>query len=118
MKIIIQLLIAFLILNACFQSGRSAWNYYEFKDSLDREVLLGKETKASQMHSRIIELAAERDIILEPADVTVGRRGEETVISATYYNEIPLVPGFYKYVMKYEPTASARRVRHLVDDIR
>ena len=34
MSTIIKLLITALVLNACFQGGRSAWGFYQFQDEV------------------------------------------------------------------------------------
>ena len=119
MKTIIQLLIAALILNACVRAGAAAWRFYEFKDEVEQEARFGSNQSTSALRQQILKIAAEHEIEMEPADVTVTRGIAETTVSAAYLDYIELVPRFYTREHLFEFEVSVHPVRPLtVDDIR
>ena len=95
MKTLIQLLITGLVINAAVQAGRVAWKYYEFKDAVQQEAQFGGSKTTAQLHARILELAAEHDVVMADEDVTVERRNDGTSVKASYVDTIPFVPRLY-----------------------
>ncbi|HYU80974.1 MAG TPA: hypothetical protein VEK56_18440 [Vicinamibacterales bacterium] len=116
MKTIIQLLIAALLINACIQAARAYWGFYEFKDEIQFEIIHGREVTTSQLHQRVLALAADRDVALAPEDVTVKQRGYQTLVDVSYVDEIPFVPRVYSRPWTFEGTVTGERLRALKDD--
>jgi hypothetical protein len=115
MKTIIQLAIAALVINAAFQTARVYWDFYEFQDAIQQEALHGREATASQMHKRVLEIAAEHGIELAWGDVIIGSEPAQTSIDVDYEQPIPLAPG-YKRVWPFKASVSARRIKPLTMD--
>jgi isopentenyl phosphate kinase len=95
LKTIIQLLIAALVVHGCVRFGSASWRNYQFKDAVEQEVRFTPQATAAELQMRVAQLAADYEIVLEPDNVTVERRGQETFVRASYSELIPLVPGFY-----------------------
>ena len=110
MKTIIQLLIAGLVIHGCVRFGSASWRNYQFKDAVEQEVRFTPQATPEQLQARVAQLAADYAVLLEPGDVAVERRGQETFVRASYSELIPLVPGFYT---REQPFALDVRVRVL-----
>ena len=117
LKTIVQLLIAGVIVHACARAGESAWRYYEFKDAVAQEARFGNAKTTSELHRQVLQLAEEHGVALESEDVAVERRGEQTFVSASYIESVPLVPAIYTRDQRYAFEVSVRGLRPLtVDD--
>lgn len=113
MKTIIQILIAAVVINAAVRATESAWRYYSFKDAVEQEVLFGTQQTTTQLQQRVVDIAGDYDIELDPADVEVGREREETRVSFAYYEGIPLVPQLYTRRHLFEGDVKIRTLRGL-----
>jgi hypothetical protein len=102
LKTIIQLLIAALVVNGCVRLGGASWRNYQFKDAVEQELRFGAQSTTSDLHTRIVQLAEDYEIALEYDGVVVERRGQETLVSASYTEPIALVPGFYTREQLFE----------------
>lgn len=102
MKTIIQLLIAALVLHGCVRMGGAVWRNLQFKDAVEQETRFASAATAAALHQRIMELAAEHGIVLDPADVVVERRSQETYVATSYVETIPLAFGFYPREQLFE----------------
>jgi hypothetical protein len=119
LKTIIQLLIAALIVNACVRGGAAALRYYTFKDAVEQEARFGGKSSTSALQQRILEIAAEHEIEVDPLDVVITRDGQETSVAAAYLEAIELVPRLYVRQQLFEFEVSVHPTRPLtVDDIR
>jgi hypothetical protein len=118
MKLIIQLLVAALILNACVRAGESAWRYYQFKDAVEQEARYGTLRTTSLLRQRIMQIAADNSVDLDPDDVIVESRdrGIETQVEVRYIDPIPLVPRAYTRLHEYEISLRLVPVRPIVSD--
>lgn len=102
MKTIIQLLIAALVVHGCVRLGSASWRHYQFQDAVEQEARFASQTTTAELHTRTLQLAEEYGIALEHGDVTVERQGQETRVTASYIEQIPLVPGFYTRDHRFE----------------
>jgi hypothetical protein len=100
MSTVIKLLITALVLNACFQGGRSAWGFYQFEDSVQQAVLFSTTQTAEQLTARIAKVAQEQNIELEPGSLSVRYLSTQAVIKASYTDDVHLLPGGppYKWI--------------------
>ena len=67
MKTIIKLLVAALILNATARLGLSAWQQYQFRDSVQEMLLFGNSQTTAQLQEQIVEEAEEKGCLSPPA---------------------------------------------------
>ncbi|HXG87141.1 MAG TPA: hypothetical protein VNJ02_02305 [Vicinamibacterales bacterium] len=102
MKTIVQLLIAALVINASVQGARAAWKHYQLRDVVEQEARYGRHKTSSELHLRVIELAAELAIPLEDGDVVVDQRGQDTHVALSYIEPIELVPRAYTRQQKFD----------------
>lgn len=117
MKTLVQLLIAALVVNAAVRAGMAAWEYYEFRDAVEQEARFARGS-AADLHRRIIDLAFERGLALDPASVIVEREGDAVTVAAPYDLAIPLVPRLYTHRQRINVEIGARIVRPItVDDL-
>jgi len=108
LKIIIQLLIAALVLHGSVRMGGAVWRNFQFKDAVEQETRFAGAAPPEALHQRIMELAQEHGIALEPGDVVVERRGQETYVATSYTESVPLAFGFYTREHLFEFEVRAR----------
>jgi hypothetical protein len=113
LKTIIRLLIAALILHVSVRMGEAVWRNFQFKDAVEQETRFAAASPPAAIHQRIMELAGEHQIALDPANVVVDRRGQETVVATSYTESIPLAFGFYtrEQVFEFEVRARVLTIR-------
>jgi hypothetical protein len=102
MKTIFQLLIAALVLNGCIQGGRAAFRHYELKDAVEQEVRFGGQKTAPELHTRLLALAVEHGVAVDPGNVTVEKTGVETRAAMSYVEAVELVPKLYTHQQKFD----------------
>jgi|SRR5687768_5804592 hypothetical protein len=102
MKTIIQLLIVALVVNGCIQGGRAALRHYQLKDAVEQEVRFGSQKTAPELHTRLVALAAEHGVAVNPGDVTVEKLGVETRAAMSYVEAVQLVPKLYTHQQKFD----------------
>ena len=112
MTTFIKLVITALILNACFQVGRSAWGFYQFQDAVQQAVLFSTSQTPEQLKKRIIAIAAEQDIELAPDAVSVSYISTQARIKAAYVDDVPLVPGGHAYKWEHAMDIDMRRMAY------
>lgn len=112
MSTIIKLLITALVLNACFQGGRSAWAFYQFQDAVQQAVLFSTTQTAEQLKARIAGIADEEQLALDPETFTVAYQGTQARIKARYTDDVPLVPGGYVFRWEHVLDVDLRRMSY------
>ena len=95
MKTIIKLAIAALVIHACFRAGSVYVKHYNFKDAVKETAQFSGTKTDDVLHARVIELAKEYQIPLEPANVTVRRVDNHTQIDAIYNEKIEILPTYF-----------------------
>ena len=113
MKLVIQLLVVALVVNACAQTGMAMWRYFEFKDEVEQEARFGSSKTAALLHERIMKLAEEHEVPLDSTDLHVTFDGLETTISGAYYDYLELVPRMYTREHLFEFDVSVTPIRPL-----
>jgi hypothetical protein len=113
LKTLIQLLIAALVLHGCVRMGGAVWRNLEFKDAVEQEARFAGAAPTEALHQRILELAVEHEIALDPGDVRVERKGQDTYVATSYTESIPLAFGFYvrEHLFEFEVRARALTLR-------
>lgn len=112
MTTFIKLVITALILNACFQGGRSAWGFYEFQDAVKEAVLFSTTQSPEQLKKKIVAIASEQQIDLDPATVTVSYVSTQARIKASYIDDVALVPGGHSYKWQHALDLEMRRMAY------
>lgn len=97
MKTIAKILAALLVLNGAIQAGRSAMAFYQFEDAARQVAQFGAALSEGEIHERILLLAGEQGIPIEPGDLAVTRDGLRTFVTGAYVDEIPLLPRLYTH---------------------
>ena len=118
MKAIIQIALAFLVVNAAYQTANSYWHYYKLEEDVREEILHGRISKFSELHQRVIELADDYGIQIPWEKIEISHRQDinEIDVQYSYVDNVPFVPRFYVRPWKYESTVGTRRMRALVVD--
>ena len=95
--------------------GGAVWRNLEFKDAVEQEARFAGAADATvaALHQRIMELAEEYEIVLDPGDVLVERRNNETYVAASYTESIPLAFGYYmrEHLFEFEVRARVLTLR-------
>jgi hypothetical protein len=110
MATFLKLAFTALVLNACEQAGRSAWAFYQFEDSVQQAVLFSGKESPPQVKARIVELAAEHQVPLDPAGVEVKFSGTQARITGEYTDSVRLVPGAFVYDWTHVLDLDVRRI--------
>jgi hypothetical protein len=110
LKTVIQIIIAVLVIMAAARGGESAWRYYGFKDAVEQETRIGGAKSVPELHQRIIDIAREYGVEIDPESIVVEQRGELAYVSAAYVEDIILIPAAYTRQQLYEFEISARPV--------
>jgi hypothetical protein len=116
LKTILSLVFAALVVNACVRAGDSAWRFYQLRDAVEQAARYGELKTTSLLRKRIIQLAQEHDVELSEDDVVVQKRGQETYVSVSYSEAIPLVPRAYTHEQDYDITMTVQPSRPIADD--
>lgn len=116
MKLLIQLLIVAVVLHGCVRAGQAAWRFYAFKDTVEQTVRFGGGEPVATLQQRILDLAAEQEVPLDPRDLSVHREGTRTTVSASYWDYIELVPSFYTREHLFEMEVQVNPVRPVTAD--
>ena len=105
-KAIVKIALAALVLNACWRSATVFLKYYKFKDAVHETVLFSSAKSDAQLEARVLELAQQLDIPLQPENVTIRREDNRTAIDAVYTDHIELIPTkFYPWEFKIDVDA-------------
>jgi hypothetical protein len=95
MKALIKLIIAALLLHATWRAGTVYFRYYQFKDEVQQTALFSGSRSENDLHKRVMELADEFRVPLDPDRVTVRRQNNHTRINATYEERVELLPRYF-----------------------
>lgn len=112
MSTFIKLLVTALVVNACFQGGRSAWGFYQFQDNVQQAVLFSTTQTAEQLKTRIVGIATEQQVQLDPETLSVTFQGTQARIKAEYTDDVALLPGGAKFKWRHTLDVSQRRMAY------
>ncbi|MDH4063824.1 MAG: hypothetical protein OEW19_05450 [Acidobacteriota bacterium] len=114
MTTIIKIALAAVLLTAGVQAGRAALKHYTFEDAVQESLLFSSSRTEAELADRVVEIAAEYAIPLDPDDLTVRREPFLIEVSAPYTDTVDLLPGLYSLPWDFETSVSAR----LLEDTR
>lgn len=109
LKRVIQLVVAAVLIYAGYHAGVAYFHYYQFTDAIGELALFAGNSTGEQIKERVLKLAQQYEIPLDPDAVTVHTDVDVTEITAPYTEPVQLLPN-YLYDWKLEPKA---RVVHV-----
>jgi len=95
MKTIIQLAIALTLLTGAVQGGRAAVKHYSFVDAVQEAMLFASSRTEDQIADKVMEIAGDYQIPLDPNRLSVQRLPFQIDIEAPYTEQVNLLPGIY-----------------------
>lgn len=114
MKTIIQIAVAFVLLTATVQASRAAIKHYAFVDAVQEAMLFAGSRTEEQIAERVLEIAGDHQIPLDPENLTVERQPYLIIIDAPYGDTVDLLPGVYARHWDFETSVNVR----LLEDTR
>ena len=71
------------------------WSHYrKFQDDVRNVALFGNDKTDDDLKARVIELAGQNQVPLQPDAIAIQRRGGETTIEAHYTQIVKVLPGY------------------------
>ncbi len=114
MKTILKLVLVAVVLTVTVQASRAAIRHYTFVDALQEALLFAGSRSEEEVAERVIAIAGDHEIPLNPDDVSVRREQFQVAVEAPYVDDIDLLPGVYKYRWTFDTSVSVR----LLEDTR
>ena len=114
MKTIIQIAVALVLLTGAVQAGRAAVKHYSFVDAVQEAMLFAGSRTEEQIAERVMEIAGDHEIPLDPENLTVERQPYQINIEAPYTDRVDLLPGVYARSWDFEASVHVR----LLEDTR
>lgn len=114
MKTLIQILVALVLLTATVQAARAAIKHYAFVDAVHEAMIFASSRNEAEIADRVIEIAAEHFVPLDPDQLTVRREPYQITIEAPYSETIDLLPGVLSRPWNFDAQVNVR----LLEDTR
>lgn len=95
MKALIKLAIAALIVHASWRAGNVYWRYYKFKDGVQHTAQFSGTSSESDLQSRVMQIAGQYQIPVNPEQIRVRREANHTLIDAVYRDRIEIAPSYF-----------------------
>jgi type III secretion system FlhB-like substrate exporter len=95
LKTIIKLVITGLLVHAAWRTGTAFWKYYMFKDGVQAAAQFAGTGSPAEIQNRVIEIAKELEVPLDPEKLAVRREMNHTLVDAVYTESIELVPTYF-----------------------
>lgn len=108
MKAIIKILVAIVVLTACFNAGRAAWNNFQFEDATQQALLFDVRADDNEVVDICMKIAREYDVPLSEDGIVVRRTSQDRIVEMTYSTDVVLIPGVYSQPWTFTPRASTR----------
>jgi hypothetical protein len=108
MSTIIKLVLVVAILTAAFQGSRAILTNYQFEDDVEQSLLFAPTASDAEVTQQVLELAAEYELAIEAADITVSARASDRTVDITYVQQVAFIPGILTQPVTFRPSASAR----------
>ena len=94
----IRRLIALVVVLALVYAGWNVgvvWSHYRtFQDDVRNVALFGNDKTDDDLKAKVMQLAGENDVPLQPEAVSIQRRAGEVVLQAHYTQTVKLLPGY------------------------
>jgi hypothetical protein len=97
-KTLFKLLVAGLMVHACWRCSGVALRYYRFKDAVHEMVLFSSNKPDTALYARVMELAEQSDVPVQPESVKIRHLDNRIVVDAAYTDQVELLPTkFYPF---------------------
>lgn len=108
MKTVIKLLIAAVVLFACFNVGKALMDEYRFEDAVHDRLLFDSQMTDREIVDMVMRTAADFDVPIDASGVDITTRGPDVVVTMTYTTSIPIIPGIIEKEWTFTPSASTK----------
>jgi hypothetical protein len=109
-KRLIQLAVFALLANAAYRIGNEYLTFIKFRDDV-RDAAMYKATNDEELAARIMALAAEYDVPVEPSALHINRMERQVRIEGRYDKPIEVAPRyFYPWHFAWEIQATVSMV--------
>ena len=108
MKTIIKILIAALIIFACFNVASALMQEYRFEDKVHDALLFDARMTDAEITKMVLETAAEYDIPITANDIEIKNIGQDIRVEMSYTTDVQIIPGVVSYPWTFTPSASTR----------
>jgi hypothetical protein len=95
MKTIIKLLLAAAIVHATWKTGSAYFRYYKLKDGAHAAALFAGSRSEGEIENRVLDIAHELDVPINPGQIAVRREPNHTFVNATYTERIEVLPSYF-----------------------
>ena len=95
MKTLVKLLIAALVVHACWKGGTVFWRFSKLKDGAQSAALFAGQKSEAEIQSRVMEIARQLDVPIDPEKLTVRKLPNHTYVKTVYTEKIEFVPSFF-----------------------
>jgi hypothetical protein len=100
-KTILKIAVAALVVHACWRSSIVVLRYMKFKDAVHETLLFSASKGDSQVQARVLELARQLDVPVQPETISIRHVDNRTIIETAYTDQIELIPTkFYPWQFK------------------
>lgn len=93
-RTILKLVFVALLANATWHLFGAYAPYYKFKDAVQFAAQNRGRMSDGELQQKVIELAAQFEVPVEPDAVLVSLEHNSTIVDASYVQPVDLVPGF------------------------
>ncbi len=108
MKTIIKIVIALVVVTACFNASRAALNNYQFEDAVHEGLLFDGRASDAEIVAMIGKLAAAYGIELAADDIHIRQVGQDVQVNMRYTQKVVLVPSVYARDWTFTPSTSTK----------
>jgi hypothetical protein len=108
MKTIIKLIVAIVVITACFNASRAALADYQFEDAVHEGLLFDVRASDGEIVNMITKLANGYDVPIRPEDIHIRQVGTEVQVEMIYTRKVVLVPGIFERDWTFRPSSSTR----------
>ena len=108
MKTIIKIVVAVLVVTACFNASRVALTNYQFEDAVHQGLIFDGRASDAEIVEMISKLALAYDIPINADDIHIRQVGQDVLVDMSYTKNIVLVPGVFARDWTFNPSASTR----------
>jgi len=89
-----SLAVILLIANATVRVGLVWIHYQNFKDAVSETVLFAGTKPDDALRDKVMQIARDNSVPLDPTFVTIDRAGGGLTISASYVEQLQILPGY------------------------
>jgi hypothetical protein len=114
MKTLLKIGVALILVTMAVQGARAALKHYTFVDTLREAMLFAGSRSEDELADRVMQLADDNQVPLDPATVTVRREPFVVVVHAPYTDRVDLLPGLYSRAWDFDASVNVR----LLEDTR